>query len=70
MPTSLQYPLERQRDVQRRWNRLLERTITPKDHLAEYPRASLSPCSFRGAMVPHISPSSARKPESAATGIG
>jgi hypothetical protein len=26
MPTSLQYPLERQRDLQRRWSRLLQRT--------------------------------------------
>jgi hypothetical protein len=31
VPTSLQYPLERQRDLQRRWNRLLQRTA-PKDH--------------------------------------
>jgi hypothetical protein len=41
VPTSLQYPLERQRDVQRRWNRLLERTITPKEHsqVRQLPRA-------------------------------
>jgi hypothetical protein len=26
MPTSLQYPLERKRDVQDRWGRLLQRT--------------------------------------------
>jgi hypothetical protein len=27
MPSSLQYPLERQRDVQRRWGRLLQLTL-------------------------------------------
>jgi hypothetical protein len=32
MPTSLQYPLERQRDVQRRWKHLLHRTVQPKDY--------------------------------------
>ena len=26
MPNSLQYPLERQRDLQRKWGRLLQRT--------------------------------------------
>jgi hypothetical protein len=26
VPTSLQYPLERERDLERRWNRLLQRT--------------------------------------------
>ena len=28
MPNSLQYPLERQRDLQRKWQRLLQRTAT------------------------------------------
>src|SRR2546425_3071854 len=32
VPTTLQYPLERQRDLQRRWNRLLQRTAALKDH--------------------------------------
>jgi hypothetical protein len=30
MPNSLQYPLERQRDLQRRWARLLQRTAASK----------------------------------------
>jgi hypothetical protein len=29
MPSSLQYPLGRQRDLQRRWSRLLQRTAPP-----------------------------------------
>jgi hypothetical protein len=29
MPNSLQYPLERHRDLQRRWQRLLQQTATP-----------------------------------------
>lgn len=40
MPHSLQYPLERQRDLQRRWNRLLQRTAAPKDYSAGYLSAS------------------------------
>jgi hypothetical protein len=31
VPNLLQYPLERHRDVQRRWQRLLQRTGSPKD---------------------------------------
>jgi len=30
MPNSLQYPLERERDLQRRWARLLQRTAASK----------------------------------------
>jgi hypothetical protein len=30
MPSTVQSPLERHRDVQRRWGRLLERTLAPK----------------------------------------
>jgi hypothetical protein len=30
MPSSLQYPLERHRDLQRRWQHLLQQTVTPK----------------------------------------
>jgi len=30
MPSSLQYPLERHREVQRRWERLLHQTAEPK----------------------------------------
>ena len=29
MPSSLQYPVERLRDVEGRWGRLLQRTATP-----------------------------------------
>ena len=36
MPTSLQCPLERQRDVQRRWKLLLHRTVQPKDYAMAY----------------------------------
>jgi hypothetical protein len=28
LPNSLQYPLERERDLQRKWNRLFQRTVT------------------------------------------
>ena len=31
MPNSLQLPLERQRDLQRKWNRLFQRTVTASD---------------------------------------
>src|ERR1700731_2966277 len=30
VPTSLQYPLERERALGRRWHRLLQRTVAPK----------------------------------------
>ena len=30
MPNTLQYPLERHRDVQRKWQRLLQRTAAAK----------------------------------------
>ena len=30
MPNSLQYPLERKRDLERRWNRLLRQTLPPR----------------------------------------
>jgi hypothetical protein len=32
VPHTLQYPLERERDLQRRWNRLLQRTLMPRGH--------------------------------------
>jgi hypothetical protein len=34
VPNTLQYPLERQRDLQRRWQRLLRRTAAPKSRRA------------------------------------
>ena len=35
MPNSLQLPLERQRDLQRKWNRLFRRTVTASDGARE-----------------------------------
>jgi hypothetical protein len=57
VPTSLQYPLERERDLERRWNRLLQRTA-PKKDLRQKRRASASP---------RRSPSSAFRPARTAT---
>ena len=37
VPSSLQYPLERERDLQRRWNRLLRRTLPPPPERAFVP---------------------------------
>ena len=31
VPNSVRYPLERERDLERRWNRLLQQTLAPKD---------------------------------------
>ena len=33
MPNSLQYPLERQRDLLRKWNRVLQRTVIQSDRM-------------------------------------
>ena len=38
MSNSLQYPLERERDLQRRWERLLRRTTPPKEGASTAPR--------------------------------
>ena len=53
MPTSLQYPLERERDVQRRWKHLLQR-MAPKDYSSDTRNASAftSPGGDGGAAVP------------------
>jgi hypothetical protein len=40
MPNSLQYPLERERELQHRWKRLLQRTVASKDHSAAYLRSA------------------------------
>ena len=40
MPNSLHYPLERERDLERRWNRLLRQTLVAKDRPSEYLTAS------------------------------
>jgi len=60
VPTSLQYPLERERDLERRWNRRLQRTA-PKKDLGQKRRASASP---------RRSPSSAFRPARTATATG
>ena len=61
MPTSLQYPLERERALERRWHRLLQRTVTPKKDLRQDQRASASP---------RRSPSSAFQPARTETATG
>jgi hypothetical protein len=51
MPSSLQYPLGRQRDLQRRWSRLLQRTAPSDDNGLRNPRhsrSSLAPTSRLG----------------------
>jgi hypothetical protein len=51
MPSSLQYPLERQRDLQRRWSRLLQRTAPSDDNALRNPIhscSSLAPASRLG----------------------
>ena len=40
MPNSLHYPLERERELERRWNRRLQQGLAPKDRPSEYLRAS------------------------------
>jgi hypothetical protein len=39
MPSSFQYPIERHRDLQRRWGRLLPRTAVPHKVRNKYYRA-------------------------------
>ena len=43
MPNSLQYPLERHRDLQRRWERLLQRTTAPKERVPDTSRHLRAP---------------------------
>jgi hypothetical protein len=43
MPNSLQYPLERERDLQRRWEGLLRRTTPPKEGASTAPRVLAYP---------------------------
>jgi hypothetical protein len=47
VPTVLQYPLERERDVQRRWKHLLQR-LAPKDYSSDNRKALPSPPSLAG----------------------
>ena len=66
MPTTLQYPLERERDVQRRWKHLLQR-LASKDYSSENRRAPPSPLSSDGDTADRISP---RQSPSATTAAG
>ena len=50
MPNSLQYPLERERELQHRWKRLLQRTLASKDHSAAYLSAPRSADRFGGTV--------------------
>ena|SRR6476620_11440751 len=43
MSNSLQYPLERERDLQRRWERSLRRTTPPKEGASTVPRVLAYP---------------------------
>ena len=52
MPNSLQYPLERERKLQHRWKRLLQRTMASKDNSAAYLSASRSAARFGGTVQP------------------
>ena len=60
MPTTYQYPLERERDVQRRWKHLLQRTVTPKDYATEYRTALPSRAAFDSATAHGLSSTTAR----------
>jgi hypothetical protein len=39
VPSSFQYPVERHRDLQRRWGRLFQRTVVPSEVRNKYRRA-------------------------------
>jgi hypothetical protein len=64
MPNSLQYPLERHRDLQRRWQRLLQRTATPKNSALVdplgYGKSNRSSVTVGGPNTMTFSPSTTR----------
>ena len=60
MPTTYQYPLERERDVHRRWKHLLQRTVAPKNYATEYRAASPSRATFDSATAHRLSSTTAR----------
>ena len=65
MPSSLQYPLERQRDLQRRWSRLLQRTAPSDDNALRNPvhsRSSLAPASRLGTNAQGSVPATGPEP--------
>ena len=50
VPNSLQYPLERERELQHRWNRL--RSVAPKDHSSRSPLSSVVRSNLRNSPRP------------------
>ena len=52
VPNSLQYPLERERELQHRWNRLLQRSVAPKDHSSRSPLSSVVRSNLRNSPRP------------------
>jgi hypothetical protein len=52
VPSSFQYPVERHRDLQRRWGRLFQRTAAADDVRKKYARAGEDHDRRGGAMAP------------------
>ena len=52
MPSSFQYPVERHRDLQRRWDRLFQRTAAANEVRKKYRRAEEDHDRRVDAMVP------------------
>jgi hypothetical protein len=52
MPNSLQYPLERVRELQHRWKRLLQRTVASKEHSSRSPLSSVVRSNLRNSPRP------------------
>ena len=52
MPSSFQYPVERHRDLQRRWGRLFQRTAAANEVRKKYRRAEEDHNRQRDAMAP------------------
>jgi len=63
VPNSLQYPLERHRDLQRRWERLLQRTAAGKERAADALKSSRTPARFD---VSKATPASSKRDAEAA----
>jgi hypothetical protein len=52
VPNLLQYRLERERELQHRWNRLLQRSVAPKDHSSRSPLSSVVRSNLRNSPRP------------------
>ena len=59
MPTSLQYPLERERDVQRRWKHLLQR-LAPQNDSSDNRKVPVEGTVAQRNMVPQSQSAEAR----------